>query len=311
MRGFLAAAAALAASITSGCAGGPGSPVPPPMPRAPLVGDLRFQQVDSPQMNNGYYNGGAGSGIMLSGGGYSFSEATGAPLGVDGCYPDPATPPLSQDCGWVFQAYNLPNSVTGLSAYYLSVYYSDFQKEMALLSNPTTVVTGWDVNPDYGIVALSYMVTQQTTGFDMAMHTVALAQMQAAATQEGLLGRVITAVSFNAGQISYLSYGWTKDKGTVYETTVATSTKATAWPAVQQLAAQGYIITAIGGNNANGVIIVGTKVKGDTLPRKVGAILPGTGNASEDTSGVIDGAMVADIFDETTKQGFVARIFEQ
>ena len=199
MRGFLAAAAALAASITSGRAGGPGSPVPPPMPRAPLVGDLRFQQVDSPQMNNGYYNGGAGSGIMLSGGGYSFSEATGAPLGVDGCYPDPATPPLSQDCGWVFQAYNLPNSVTGLSAYYLSVYYSDFQKEMALLSNPTTVVTGWDVNPDYGIVALSYMVTQQTTGFDMAMHTVALAQMQAAATQEGLLGRVITAVSFNAG----------------------------------------------------------------------------------------------------------------
>jgi hypothetical protein len=33
------------------------------------------------------------------------------------------------------------------------------------------------------------------------------------------------------------------------------------------LAAQGYIITAIGGDPTNGLLLVGTRVKGDTMPR--------------------------------------------
>jgi hypothetical protein len=46
--------------------------------------------------------------------------------------------------------------------------------------------------------------------------------------EHGAHSRVITADSYNAGQITYLSYGWQTDRSTVYETEVATATLGTA-----------------------------------------------------------------------------------
>ena len=37
----------------------------------------------------------------------------------------------------------------------------------------------------------------------------------------------------------------------------------------QQLAGQGYIITAMGGTAADGILLVGTRVHGDTMPRPI------------------------------------------
>lgn len=43
----------------------------------------------------------------------------------------------------------------------------------------------------------------------------------------------------------------------------------TAANAAKSLAAAGYIITAFGGDVTNGILLVGTRVKGDSLPRPI------------------------------------------
>jgi hypothetical protein len=125
------------------------------------------------------------------------------------------------------------------------------------------------LNLSYDVFALSYIQTTQSGGFDLAQHTVAPSDFQAAATQEGAHSRVITAVSYNAGQITY-SYGWQQDISTIYETMVSTATISTASSLAQNLAAQGYIITATGSDRSSEgshVVLIGTRVQGDTVPR--------------------------------------------
>ena len=94
------------------------------------------------------------------------------------------------------------------------------------------------------------------------------ANLQAAATQEGASSRVITAISNNAGEITYFSYGWQADTATVYETQVVTTSPTEAPTAAASLAAQGFIITATGlADNSGNVVLVGTRVQGDTMAR--------------------------------------------
>jgi hypothetical protein len=117
----------------------------------------------------------------------------------------------------------------------------------------------------------------------MTQNTVAPADFQAAATQEGAQGRVITATSYDVnGNVYYISYGWRNDPSTVYEAQVATATLATMATVATNLANQGYIITATGSQDAhdgvNGpVLLVGTRVQGDTMPRPV-LVVPGGGD---------------------------------
>jgi hypothetical protein len=88
---------------------------------------------------------------------------------------------------------------------------------------------------------------------------------------------VITAVSFNGpGAVDVISYGWSDDPGTIYETLVSSATAATVVEEAGKLAEQGYIITALGAGNddptgipVDGWVLVGTKVQGDTLPRQL------------------------------------------
>jgi len=103
----------------------------------------------------------------------------------------------------------------------------------------------------------------------MNQTTVASSGFQAAASQDGVNGRVITAVSWNNGQIYYLSYGWARDTATAYDVQTATATFNTVSSVAQQLAAEGYIITAMGGTTADGFLLVGTRVQGDTMPRPI------------------------------------------
>jgi hypothetical protein len=88
--------------------------------------------------------------------------------------------------------------------------------------------------------------------------------------QDGAQSRVITAVSFDAsGQVNLLSYGWQGDTTTVYQTTVVNVAGKDVAATATNLAAEGYIITACGGNITSGFVLVGTKVWGDTLPRPI------------------------------------------
>jgi hypothetical protein len=248
--------------------------------RAPKAGDLRFQQVDATSTVDGYGNGPVGfsSGIPGRGGAY-FSLSIGTPLyaGPIVCGQPPVPPGVG--CAWPFSQFNLPANLLelGLSVGYEGDFFTNFEADLQSrnfpagggpLDSPNSVVTSLDLEPPDNLFAASWIQSSQVTGFAMSQQTVAPASFQAAATQEGANGRVITAVSYNAGQVVYLSYSWQSDTTTVYESQVATASLQTAPTVAAGLAAQGYIITAFGGSNLNdSYLIVGTRVQGDTMAR--------------------------------------------
>lgn len=135
-------------------------------------------------------------------------------------------------------------------------------------ASTASVITSLDLEPANALFAVAWIQSAQQTGFDPLQNTVTAANLAAAATQEGASSRVITAISNNAGEITYLSYGWQADTATLYETQIVTTSSTDAPTAAASLAAQGFIITATGLADSSGnVLLVGTRVQGDTMAR--------------------------------------------
>jgi hypothetical protein len=65
----------------------------------------------------------------------------------------------------------------------------------------------------------------------------------------------------------------------MYETEVITATFDTVGSAASELAADGYILTALGGNVDDGFLLIGSRVKGDTLPRPLLVVPQGEQNS--------------------------------
>ena len=232
--------------------------------RAPQPGDLRFQQVDAPSTVNGYApEEGTNLGALSSVG---FNPGFGTPLSIGpGCPPDGSFDPTG--CQWLLEGYSLPTGSTNLSVAYQYFAYDGLDNQLSSLDDSSTVVTGLDVEQPSKLFAASWVKTTSAGGFDMAQNRVAPGDFQAAASQEGANGRVVTAVSWDNGQIFYLSYGWQKDASTTYDVQVEITNIDGVAGVAQQLANEGYIITATGGTFAEGIVLVGTRVSGDTTPR--------------------------------------------
>jgi hypothetical protein len=271
--------------------------------RAPAAGDLRFQQVDSPATVNGYDSGPVGVGSTVGGpvGAWGFSYSIGTPLYI---YPIACGPPApvteGWTCSWLFQQFYLPGQLDGLGLYtgYGADYFTNFPADLQTTAMgqlgesapaaPNSVITSLDLEPANDIFAFSFIQSSQGGSFDLSQQTVAPADFQAAATQEGAHSRVITAVSYNAGQVVYFSYGWKQDTSTVYDVRVAAATAETMATVASSLAAQGYILTAIGGTDStDSYLIVGTRVQGDTVPRPFAVVPQGLQNPY-DATGVCD-----------------------
>jgi hypothetical protein len=253
--------------------------------RAPKAGDLRFQQVDAPSTVNGWGNAGTPvSTLLISRGGMYFSPAVGTPFAVGGgsnwdCGTAP-TPP-GEGCDWAFSEFPLAASSgsAGLLTGYASDFYDDFQADLQSATWPAfgngispasggAVITSLDIEPAQDLFALSWVQTNTQTGFDLQVVTLAPQGLQAAATQEGLNSRVITAIAANGAQVTYFSYGWQGDTTTLYDSQIVTATPADAVAAATNLAAEGYIITATGPADTTGnIFLVGTRVQGDSMPR--------------------------------------------
>jgi len=251
--------------------------------RAPMLGDLRFQQVDAPATVNGWGNAGVGISSALAGrGAQDFTPSLGTPLyvGSNGnCGAVPTTNGLG--CSWTFTETPFTTSVSSptLLAGYGSDSFDNFQSDLqssawpafgngAAAAAPTSVITSLDLEPENVLFAVSWMQSAQQTAFDRVQNTVTSQALQAAATQEGASSRVITAISNNAGNITYFAYGWQADSATIYDVQVVASSTTDAPTAAADLAAQGFIITAIGqADNLGNIIIVGTRVQGDSMPR--------------------------------------------
>ena len=251
--------------------------------RAPMAGDLRFQQVDAPSTVNGWGNAGVGLSTNLLGrSAQDFTPSIGTSFYVGSAGNCGAIPVTNgTGCTWFFS--EVPFTASSSSPTLLAGYGSDvFDNFQADLQNPgwpafgngaspasaASVITSLDLEPTNILFAVSWIQSAQATGFELVQNTVTAANLPAAATQEGGSSRVITAVSNNAGAITYLSYGWQADTATIYEAQVVTASPTDAPTAAANLAAQGFIITASGLADSSGnVVLVGTRVQGDTMAR--------------------------------------------
>ncbi len=249
-------------------------------PRSPKAGDLRYllyQQVNVPKFSD---SAGSGSGdIQVAPGqiiSHSDSNALGTPIEM-------GSSNLCQGgtCVWQYGYNLLPPPITGYEMYYQGGLYSNFVSDMQSFAALNVVFTSLDLEPSENAYAVSWVKTAQTGGFDYRMDPMIppgadqQAQIQAQATLDGTESRVITAVSFDAsGNALLISYGWTGDTTTVYETQavlvpVAGDIRNEVLSAATTLANNGYIISAFGGNDTDGYVLIGMRVQGDSLPRSI------------------------------------------
>jgi hypothetical protein len=253
-------------------------------PRSPKAGDLRyllFQQVDEP----GLFNASAGgSGVVSVEGSGDYAKESvpnglGSPLSVgsSAC----GVSDGNGVCGWAFEYQFLPSPMAGLSMCYQPGSYSTYQEDLQSYAAPNIVFTSLDLEPVEGFYAVSWVQTTQPGGFDSREDTLIppganqQAQIQAQATLDGSESRIVTAVSFDAsGNAVLISYGWTGDTTTAYEAQTTLVPASEVLSTATNLAGQGYFISAFGGNDTDGYILVGMRVKGDGLPRPIVSSTP-------------------------------------
>ncbi len=253
-------------------------------PRSPKAGDLRYlllEQVNLP---------GLGVTGVLPGTDNleaTYPNAVGTPLMMGECS-------LIDGCGWNADTLNLPPPMTGLTMNYNlgfnnigSNYPTNptIDSDLQSVATPNAVITSLDIETPMDTYAMSWVQTAQAGGFDYRLEKIPMgtnlqAEIQAAAAADGAESRVITAVSFDdTSQMAYLiSYGWTGDTTTVYETQTTVATHADVRAAAVTLASEGYVISAFGGNDIDGYVLIGMRVQGDSLPRP---------NVASDPSGTV------------------------
>ena len=243
-------------------------------PRAPALGDLRyllFEQVSA----SGFFQDGGEITDIPGDSGFSISGGIGTPLSIGTnyvCYPG-----VEFDCGWGFQVLILPPGQIPLSMYYESNAYSSFASELQTIAAPNVVIDSIDLEPGNGLYAISYVTTPQTGGFDYRLEVVPPDQLQATVANDGAESRIVTAVSFDANnQANVISYGWTGDTTTVYEAqTVIADSASDIINQAKTLAADGYFISACGGNDTDGYMLIGMRVLGDTMARPISVTTTG------------------------------------
>ena len=230
-------------------------------PRSPQPGDLRFQLVRSPWLAQWTTDGPA---TLAASADVSYTNAFGNPFTVG----DEICEAISgyNYCSWAYIVCGLPSATSGLSATFKSGQLANFETDLESIISPQSVIRTLDLRPADGEYAME-LVSLTGGQFDLAERVVAPGAIASTVAQDALQSRVITAVSFDGnGQAHLMSYGMGGDS-TVYDTQVSIVDPQDVADAAAALAADGFIITAFGGNDTDGYVLVGTKVHGDTMPR--------------------------------------------
>jgi hypothetical protein len=236
-------------------------------PRAPQPGDWRFQALDLPAFVPGV------STFLLGGTEVPYPNAVGTPLSM-GAAPAICVSGVVEDCAWGYSVYGEPAGVSGISAYYLSDSFTNLDADLQTLATPNNVITSLDLEPANSVFGVSWLQTSAAGGFTVISQSIDPAGVQAVVSQLGEESQVVTALTFNAGQVQTLAYSWQGDTTTIYEAKAVAATGDTFITEATSLAASGYIITALGGDPTDGLILIGTRVQGDTMPRPIQFVTP-------------------------------------
>jgi hypothetical protein len=242
-------------------------------PRGPQAGDLRyllFQQVDLPGFTTT-----AGFGVALLGvTEQSTADALGDPLSLGSTWDS------NGGCIWNTTYWLLPPPMTGFAMYYQmdgNTQTQSYTSYLQSVAQPNIVITSMDLEPKCQVFGVSWVLTAKGGGFDQRVETVPMGAnlatgIQNQATLDGGESRIVTAATIDdAGQHAVLlSYGWSGDIATNYESQIYVVPPSQIGATAITLANYGYFISAVGGNDTDGYILVGMRVKGDSLPRPIG-----------------------------------------
>ncbi len=235
-------------------------------PRSPATGDLRFQNVASPLTRSGYRA--EETTNLISRGSYVFSDAFGTPLslGLGACGANYGPNP---GCSWLIETFSAPQSVAGSSISYQSGYLDSFSADVSQeISRTSSVITSLDCEANPNTYAWAVMKSTQSAPFRGEVRHIAASALDADVRPLAAQGKVVTALCIANGVTTYTDYDWDADQATAYETQIYGNVTFDQIGAQAKLLAQnGYILTALGGSDIDGYILIGTRVSGDSLPR--------------------------------------------
>lgn len=235
-------------------------------PRAPALGDLRYLQLEqdplpaSMSMQSGFVDLGA------------TTQAAKSSLGTSLTLGDIVTLAPVANCNWNAQTF-MANALQNFTTFYetgnLSAQSMTYQQYLQTLASDNIVVFSMDYQPQCQQIAVAYTQATQTQAFDQRIELVDPAILQAQVAADGAASRIVTAATIDpsTGKIALLSYGWQGDTTTAYEAATFFAQSANVLADAEQLANEGYFISAFGGRNTLGYVIIGMRVMGDTMPR--------------------------------------------
>lgn len=237
-------------------------------PRAPLRGDLRYLLYE--QLS------GRGETVAPPRGPFELITVPNAiptPLSLGWCAP-------IDGCGWDFYGYSLPTGMSGLDMGFDIGYYplqNTVDEDVQKIAASNVVIMSLDVETPMNAWAAAWVKNDNASGFDYQLESIPMganlsAHLQATVAADGAESRIVTAVTFDdAHHLAYvLSYGWQGDTTTAYEAETSVTLVKDLKTAASQIAADGYFISAFGGNDADGYMLVGMRVQGDTMARPFG-----------------------------------------
>lgn len=231
--------------------------------RSPRIGDLRlllYQKGDGLGLGT---LGGLTSNIV-SNSSTGLASSLGTPLFLGSTF---ACAPQG-GCAWPFSSYKVQDSPYAYHTGYASSSYANLSADLQSIATSNTIIFSLDLEPANNVFAVAGVTATGLPSFDYKLEVVPATGVAAAATQDGSQNRVITAASFDAnGQANLISYGWQGDTTTKYETQTMLVTGPNVQAAATSLAEQGYIISAFGGNDVFGYLLIGTREQGDHLAR--------------------------------------------
>ena len=173
-----------------------------------------------------------------------------------------------EECEWLYETYSPPTDVAGFNVLYTTSALSSINSVIQSIV-PNGVMTAVDIQ----LVAQAFAYSEEvdptaTGGFTVQQLNVTDTTLAAAVSQWASQGIVVTAVTADARSgIDLVGYKWSDAASTTYDAQAVLTSYASAATQGQALSKQGYILTAIGTADANLVLLVGTKVHGDSLPR--------------------------------------------
>jgi hypothetical protein len=234
---------------------------------------------------------------------YSGAYAMPLELGGSACN---AAAQQAYTCSW---NYSVAGSATSTPLTTRALFLSDPISELAAPASPWyAVVDSLDIQSSQTAFALSATSTTAATFLPMLQH-LPIDSLSDFAAQAGASGQVATAIGLDSATTAYLYlYGWQSDTTSHYETSVVSGNYDTLIASATMLAQHGYVITASGGNNTAGLILIGTRLAGTSTTRTLTA-LSGTAITSQALKLLSSGTALVAVIDGPTA-GEIVRLYE-